>query len=242
MKTFWKLIAALFIICILAAFIFAFLLWSRMPDIVSQHLSKTLGVPVEIGDIHLSLKQITIQSLDISNPRSFRLSHALGVQEIDILAPILNYFHQDIVIDEINMKNVYIGLEFDSPHGTQGNWTVLINNAERSQQASTAASADKTVLIRRLVLTNIQPDLLYRSEGKVRHLPVIPRIELVNITSKGGDLSDQLMNSALGQMIKEIFIKENLKEALDKIFQQIPGGNNNPVNLFKGLFGSAEND
>lgn len=240
MKTLLKTIGALLIICILGAFIFAFLMWSRMPDMVAQRLSKTLGVPVEIGDIRFSPQQITIQSLDVSNPRGFRLDCALGVQEIDIQAPVLRYLHDDITIEEIDMKNVYIGLEFDSPHGTQGNWTVLIKNSENAQQQGNAATSEKTLLIRRLILTNIQPDLLYRSEGKVRHLPLIPRLEFTNISSKGGDLSDQLMNSALGQMIKEIFIKENLKDALDKIFQQIPGGNSNPVNLFKGLFGSAE--
>jgi uncharacterized protein involved in outer membrane biogenesis len=240
MKTFWKLLAALFIIAILVAFIGAFLLWSRMPDIASRKLSKTLGVSVNIGDIGLSPSRITVQNFDVGNPYGCKLSHALQTQEIDILAPILNYLKDDIVIDRIDMKNVYIGLEFDSPHGTKGNWATIMNNTERSQAASSSTSAEKTVLIRRLVLTNIQPDLLYRSEGKVRHLPTIPRIELVNISSKGGDLSDQLMNSALGQMVKEIFIKENLKDALDKIFKQIPGGGGSPVDLLKGFFGQAE--
>lgn len=240
MKTLWKILAALIIIAILATFIGAFLLWSRMPDIASRKISKTLGVAVHIADIGLTLSRITVQNLDIGNPYGSRLSHALSTQEIDIAAPILNYLHDDIIIDRIDMKNVYIGLEFDSPHGTTGNWTTIMANADRAQAASSTTSADKTVLIRRLILTNIQPDLLYRSEGKVRHLPTIPRIELVNISSKGGDLSDQLMNSALGQMIKEIFIKENLKDALDKIFKQIPGGGGSPVDVLKGLFGQAE--
>ncbi len=240
MKTFFKSVAGLILICILGAFIFLFLMWSRVPDMVASHISKTLGVAVGIGDIHLSPSEITIQNLDIENPREFSLTYALSVQDIAIKAPVTRYFHDAIVIEEIYLENVYIGLEFDSPKGTKGNWTAIMKNAENSQKKSSQSSSEKTVLIKRLILTNIAPDLLYRSEGKVRHLPIIPRMELTNISSKGGNFSDQLMNSALGQMIKEIFVQENLKDALDKIFQQIPGGNDIPANLFKGLFGSAE--
>ncbi|HEY5235101.1 MAG TPA: hypothetical protein VIJ14_02885, partial [Rhabdochlamydiaceae bacterium] len=100
----------------------------------------------------------------------------------------------------------------------------------------------KTVLIKRLVLNNINADLLYQSDGTVRHLPTIPQIVLLNISSKGGDLMDQLMNSALGEMLKEIFLKENLKDIMDKIFQQIPGGNpvQNALKPLKGLFNSVD--
>ncbi|HEX2579551.1 MAG TPA: hypothetical protein VHK67_04020, partial [Rhabdochlamydiaceae bacterium] len=48
--------------------------------------------------------------------------------------------------------------------------------------------------------------------------------------------------SALGQMLKEIFIRENLKEIFDKIFQQIPGSD--PVKgilkPLKGLFNAVD--
>jgi uncharacterized protein involved in outer membrane biogenesis len=240
MKTFFKILASLILICILGAFIFLFVIWSRLPDMASNELSETLGVPVEIGDIRLSPSQITVQSLDIGNPSGFHLNYALAVQSIDILAPFTNYFRNDIVIDEIDLNNVYIGLEFDSPKGTRGNWSAILNHTEKSQASSTEIASEKTVLIRKLVLTNIQPDLLYRSDGKIRQLPIIPRMELNNISSRGGNFSDQLMNSALGQMIKEIFVQENLKNALDNIFRQIPGGNGGPVDVLRGFFGTAE--
>lgn len=115
-------------------------------------------------------------------------------------------------------------------------------NAQSAQEQSSKSLADKSVLIKRLVLNNINADLLYQSDGKVRHLPTIPQIVLVNISSKGGNLTDQLMNSALGEMLKEIFMKENLKNIMDKIFQQVPGGNpvQNALKPIKGLFNSVE--
>ncbi len=236
MRTFWKSLLGIVILCILAAVVIFFLFWSRVPDMVASRLSKTLKVAVEIGDINLSMNRIEVEHFEISNPRNYQLDRAFGAQQILVNAPLTRYLHNDIVIDEIDVNDVYIGLEFDSPKGTTGNWTTIMNNAQASQEESSKTSK-KTVLIKKLVLTNISAELLYRSEGKVRRLKTIPKITLYNINSQGGNLSDQLMNSALGQAIKEIFVQENLKDVIDRIFK-IPS-NPNPVDVFKGLFGET---
>ncbi len=242
MRIFFKSLAGLIILCILAAGIVFFVVKSRLPDMIANKLSKTLQVPVEIGDMNFSFNTIKIDNLEIGNPRGYKLEHAFTVQEIVVHAPLLGYMSNDIVIDEIDLNNVYIGLEFESPKGTSGNWTTIMTNTQSAQDKSSQTASEKTVLIKRLVLNNINADLLYQSDGKVRHLPTIPQIVLLNISSKGGDLMDQLMNSALGEMLKEIFLKENLKDIMDQIFQQIPGGN--PVQQvlkpFKGLFNSVD--
>ena len=43
-------------------------------------------------------------------------------------------------------------------------------------------------------------------------------------------------------MLKEIFMRENLKEIMDKIFQQIPGGNpvQNALKPLKDIFNSVD--
>jgi uncharacterized protein involved in outer membrane biogenesis len=242
MRVFIKSLTSLIVICILAGVILFFLAKSRLPDMIASKLSKTLQVAVEIGDMNFTLSTIKIDNLEISNPRGFKLEHAFTVQEILVHAPLMGYLKKDIVIDEIDLNNVYIGLEFESPQGTSGNWTTIMANAENAQTQSSKSASDKTVLIKRLVLNNINADLLYQSDGKVRHLPTIDQIVLVNISSQGGDIMDQLMNSALGQMLKEIFIRENLKEVLDKIFQQIPGDNpvQNALQPLKGIFNSVD--
>jgi len=242
MRVFFKSLMGLAVLCILAGVIVFFLAKSRLPDMIASKLSKTLQVAVEIGDVNFTLSTIKIDNLEISNPRNFTLEHAFTVHEIQIHAPLTNYLKKDIVIDEITLNNVYIGLEFESPQGTSGNWTTIMTNAQKAQDQSTPSSSEKTVLIKRLVLNNIDADLLYQSDGKVRHLPTIPQIVLVNVSSQGGDVMDQLMNSALGQMLKEIFIRENLKEIFDKILQQIPGGNpvQNVLKPLKGLFNTVD--
>lgn len=240
MRIFFKVLASIIIICILAGVILFFLAKSRLPDVVASKLSKTLQVSVEIGDINVGLNTVTVDNFEINNPRGYKLEHALTTKQIIVQAPLMNYTSNDIVIDEIDMNNVYLGFEFASPQGTSGNWTTIMNNAKNAQAQSSKVASEKSVLIKRLVLNNINADLLYQSDGKIRHLPMIPQIVLVNISSKGGDLTDQLMNSALGQMLKEIFTQENLKQLMDKILEPLPGGQDNPVNdalkPLKGLF------
>lgn len=240
MKTFVRSLSGLILIVVLAAIILLFLAWSRVPDIVAGNLSKKLQVLVEIGDIDLSLRGVEIEKLEIGNPRGFILPRALATDRIYVDAPLNRYFHDNIEIDEIDVDNLYLGLEFDSPTGTKGNWTAIMKNAQAAQDASNQKKSKKTVLIRRLILTNIHTDLIYRNQGeKVRHLPVIKRIELKNISSEGGNAMDQIMNSALGEMLKQVFIEQNLKELFNKILQ--PGGNpvQDTLKQFKGFFNVA---
>ncbi len=240
MKTFVKSAVGLVVLVFIGALIILFIMWSRVPDILAGNLSKKLKVVVEIGDIDLSPRSIDIEKLEIGNPRGYSLPRAFAVDRIAINAPLTRYLHNDIVIDEIDLDNVYLGLEFDSPRGAQGNWTTIMHNAKAAQDSG--GKSKKTVLIHRLVLNNIQTDLLYRTQGgKVRRLPVIKRMELNEISSEGGSLSDQLMNSALGEMIKQVFIQQNLKDLLDNVLS--PGQGNSPVDQaikqFRGLLNTV---
>ena len=58
---------------------------------------------------------------------------------------------------------------------------------------------------------------MYQQEDTgIRHLPPISRIELKNVSSQGKDLTNQLIISAFGQMIKEIFLRENIKDVFNQ--------------------------
>jgi hypothetical protein len=236
MKTFFKSLGGLIVLCILGAGIFLFFASSRLPNRIASYLSQTLKVGVEIGDIHFSLNKIKVDNFVVGNPPGYKLKKAFSIEDTEILAPVSRYLHDAIVIDEIDMNNVYIGLEFQSIKSTEGNWTTIMSNAQSAQTKSAASASKKTVLIKKLVLKNIKVDLLYQSDGKVRQLRTIPQIVLTNISSQGGNLTDQLMNSALGEAVKEVFVQENLKDVLNKIFQ-LPSGNPSDVlNGIKGLF------
>ncbi len=260
MKTFFSTLAGLIVLIILAAVIVGVIFWSRVPDILANNLSKKLKVSVDIDSVGLGWGKIDVKKVQIGNPAGSILAKAFSCNEIDVLAPFTNYLKQNIVIDEIDVKDIYLGLEFDSASGTSGNWTTIMGNLQSSSGATppskkekrknreeqfapvppSSSSSNRTLLIHRLILTNIDVDVVYRKEGgKVKKLPRIPRMEFTEISSEGGLPLDQLMNSVLGQMLKEVFIKQNLKNMM----QDLLNNPNNPVQQylspFKGLFNVA---
>ncbi len=253
MKTLFSTLTGIIIVIILAAVIIGFITWSRVPDILADHASKKLKVSVEIDDIRLKWGEILIDKVSIGNPPGAILSKAFSCKLIDIQAPFTHYLDQKIIIDQIEVDNVYLGLEFDSAKGTDGNWTRIMSNfkstssqgsndKKKKSSQSTAAEPGRSVLIRSLILTNIDVDVVYRKEGgKIQRLKRIDRIELTNVSSQGGLPMDQIMNSVLGQMLKSVFEKQNLQNMLQDLIQQ-QGGLQKYLDPFKGLFNTQLDD
>ena len=257
MKTFLFSLAGIVTVIILAAVIVSFIFWSRVPDILANNLSKKMKVSVEIDSIGLGWGKIDLKKIQIGNPSGSILAKAFSCNEIDVLAPFTNYLSQNIVIDEIDVNDVYLGLEFDSASGTTGNWTTIMGNLNASPDSSAAtskgkkkrkeqpapagaSSSSRTVLIHRLVLTNIDVDVVYRKDGgKVKRLPRIPRIELTEISSEGGLPMNQIMNSVLGEMLKQVFLKENLKNMMQDLMDNPNIPFKQYLSPFKGMFNAV---
>ncbi len=226
MGKFLKIIISLIIVLFIALMI----VWNFLPTWVSSTLSDKMKVAVSISDIGLAPSQIKIDDLKVGNPKGSILSKALTVDDIAIQAPLKRYLDKDIVIDMITMDDVYLGLEFDSKGSTNGNWTTIMNNLQKD--TSSGKESDKSVLIRRLVLTNINVDLVYRNEGsKVTKLKPIRRIELNDISSKGGMPTSQITNIVMREVLRNVFTLENLQNMLkDVISPDQP-----PQDLLKSL-------
>lgn len=258
MKAFFSTLGGLIVIILLAAAIVGFIFWSRVPDVLANNLSKKLKVSVEIDNMGLGWGQIDVKKIQIGNPPGSILAKAFSCNEVNVMAPFTRYLHRDVVIDEIDVNDVYLGLEFDSASGTSGNWTTIMGNLKsttesnpektrhrkKRQEEQPQVSADqppsRTVLIHRLVLTNIDVDVVYRKEGgKVKKLPRIPRIELTEISSEGGFPLDQIMNSVLGEMLKQVFLKQNLKNMLQDFLNNPTSPIQKYLGPFKGLLNAA---
>ncbi len=222
----------IFILIVVALVVLFFLGMSRAPDMLANKLSKSLGVSVSIDSMSLRPSKIEVDKIEIGNARGYSLPKAFSAEEIKVHAPLTRYVSDDIVIDEIDVNHIYLGLEFDSPAGAEGNWTKIMNHYKK--EAEGEESSDKKILIKKLILTNIQTELLFRSEGgKIKKLPTIKRIELTNINTEGSFPTKQLMGTILGQMLKEVFIQQNLDnmikgllnpgKAVDKILKPFEG-------------------
>lgn len=249
MKVFFSTIAGLIVVIILVAVIVGFIFWSRVPDMLANNLSRKMKVAVSIDSIGLGWGKIDLKKIDIGNPPNSILTKAFSCNEIDVNAPFTRYLNKNIVIDEIDLSNVYLGLEFDAPNSTKGNWTTIMSNIQSTtastqgkKKEATPEGSQRSVLIHSIVLTNINVDVVYKKDsGKVRRLPTIPRIELKEISSEGGLPMDQITNSVLGEMLKEVFIKENLKNMLQDLMNR-PSPIQQYLAPFKGLFGETEEE
>ena len=193
--------------------------WTK-PTMIAQHISKKLGVPVDIGVIKAGTKQITAENVKIGNPPDSVQDTAFSCQNIALTAPMTTYFQNDIVVDLITIDGIYLDLEFNQPKSKEGNWSEIMGRVNQDagiKEEETPKEPSKgTVLIHKLVLTNISTDLVYRNEGKnVKHLPVINTIELTELSGEGGP--DEIMRLVMGHMLKAVAEQQHIGHLL-------PGG------------------
>lgn len=211
--------STIFILILVAIIALFFVAKTRIPDMLANNLSKKLGVTVSIDSMGFMPSKVEARQLEIGNPRGYSLPKAFSAKEILVHAPITRYFKDDVVIEEINVNDVYLGLEFDSTSGTDGNWTQIMGNYHKNSKLEQEGPGIRKVLIKRLIFTNIQTDLLFRGEGKAKKLPTISHMEFTNVSSEGGIPSDQLIDNILAQMLKEVFLQYNLGNMLQGILQ-----------------------
>jgi uncharacterized protein involved in outer membrane biogenesis len=224
------------LIIVLAALIFLFIGWIRLPDMIANSLSKKTQVSVEIDDLSIRPSLIELYKLNVGNPPKYKLPKSLSVDTIKIYAPLTRYFDQNVVIEEIRLNKVYLGLEFDKKGNKKGNWSIIMKNYDEATNAGVKKEkTEKSVLIKKLILTNISVDLAYRDTGEVQHLKPIDHIEFTNVTSEGGIPTDQITNLIMQQMLKEVFSLENLENMVEGFLQSPQQGVQNLLSPFKNL-------
>lgn len=221
MRSLFKSLIGLCVIFILALCIALLIGWAGVPDLIATNLSKKLKVAVDVREVDLSWKSLKIEKLNIANPEKSSLARAFSAEIIEVKTPIENYLHREIIIDEVVIDEIYLGLEFDSPTSKRGNWTILMNNFSETTPPEKASMTHKSILIRKLILRNINTDLLYQTgDATIQHLPQIAEIVLTDISSEGAFPINQIASSILGKMLRAIFEKENLEYLLEKSVEE----------------------
>lgn len=211
---------------------------SRAPDMVSNYLSTEIGVSVSIDGIKPGLRKITVNQFDVANEEGYSLPKAFSAKTITLNAPLTQYLNDPIVVEQIDVDAIYLGIEFDTTTSTEGNWSKLLSHYQK--EAKLDAKDGKKVIIKKMVFTNIQADLIFHSgENKIQKLPKIPRIEITDVSTEGGFPVDQLTSSMLGQLIKQAFIQYHMENFL----QMVP---EKAIELFlkplKGIFSMKEEE
>lgn len=231
-------LGTILLIIFIGIIVILFLGKSRLPDMLANNLSKKLQVAISIDSMNFSFSQIKINKAEIGNVRGYSLPRAFAAKEILIKAPLSTYLHKQVVVDEIVVNDIYLGLEFNSTSSTNGNWTIIMQNFQNA--ANLDATGGKKVLIKRLVLNNIDTYLLFRKNGgNIQRLPGIRQIVLTNINTEGGISSDQLASSILGQMLRQVFVEQRLNNMLKGILTDPEKAVNDFLKPFKDIFNAV---
>ena len=232
MKTLLKWVA----IAILAIAVVLMVVWSFVPGMLSRDLSEKAGVPVSISSVGVTPWSLTVSDFVMGNPRGSTLSKALAVGTTKVHAPFYRYFKDKIIIDTVNMNNIYLGLEFDKPFSAQGNWTQIMRNFDRNTKGN-----GKPVLIKKLVITNMDIWMAFRDNPsqQPKRLKGINKMVLKNVSSEQGLPLGAITNQVVGAMLFEVFKREGIQNMIEGIFS--PGGGSSGIfGGFNNLFGITE--
>lgn len=236
---FRKLMAFLGIIIVLALAAL-FIVWLKLPYFTSNLLSKKFGVEVSINDIALSTDKINLEKLNIANPQGFVLPKAFTAETIDVNASLKNYLDHNITIDMVTINTIYLALEFLSSSGNDGNWSTIMNNLQPKKKETATEKNPRSVLIKKLIMTDISIDLLYGKDiSNLRKIKTIPRLEFDNVSSETGLPIDQISAIIFRQMLLEIFQLEGIQNMLQNI---LPAPLQEAIKPFKGFFNTQKKE
>ncbi|QVL57220.1 MAG: hypothetical protein KFB93_07510 [Simkaniaceae bacterium] len=189
--------------------------------ILAQIISHKTQVPVTIKKVEFYKESFSIQELQMSNPKEARLPTALKVESIEIDSPYRQYFEDPILIDQILVNNVYVNIQIYDKAQTKGNWHTIMDNM--AEEHNSPLSIERSALIKKLILTNIQVDLIL-SDGSMHHLSPINRLEFNNINSDKGIPIQEISEIIVQKMMNSIFLEKGLKAIIEA-----------PIDIIKGV-------
>jgi hypothetical protein len=188
-----------------------------LPGFVSDKLTAMMKVNVKLEGLDLGFKQVEADGLSILNPKGFNLPKAMSINSILIQAPWTAFFKNDIEIDQLELSEIYVGVEFLNKSSKQGNWSEIMTNLQAAAPKQPASSSGKHVHIKKCILTNLQVELAYSTGNPGPKLyPLIKRLEINDIDSRNGLPLQEISQAILNATLKQIFSIENLTNmALD---------------------------
>jgi hypothetical protein len=215
-----KLIAILLAIILVIAGL-GYLAYLNSSTILAEIISKKTMTLVSIEDVIWEKDSFTIDDIMIANPKQARLPAAMRVKKIKVDAPYKQYLENPILINQIHLDSVYVNIQIYNKDQTEGNWQTLMGNMAVDHKSP--LSIERSALIKKLILTNIQIDLIL-SDGKLHHLSPIERLEFDNISSDKGIPTQEISEIIVQKMMQSIFLEKGLKSIIEA-----------PVDIIKGV-------
>lgn len=184
--------------------------WTNRGNILSHFISRQLHVPVSIFSLEIGKSSAEISRLWIGNfPRS-QISTSFTSETLKIDANWNQIFGNPVTIEQIDMDNIFVGIEFYDANGDDNNWGRILHEDVPKKKNS------RDYLIRTLTMRNLTVELT-QANGKVKRYPTIKQMEFHNISSDTGFPVEEIEKAIFEMMMKDIFKKLQL----DQLFKTI---------------------
>jgi hypothetical protein len=141
----------------------------------------------------------------------------MKIDSTQINTPLSSLFKKQVTIDQVECREVYVGVEFQSQSNQLSNWNQVLNHLDNSKGGKEQES-DREVLIKRLILTNSTIQVVYKTNPQKIQTYKIKKMELTNLSSRGGLPIDQITKIIIRQSIQEIFSPKNLGNLFKNLF------------------------
>ncbi|AQT69061.1 putative protein involved in outer membrane biogenesis [Anaerohalosphaera lusitana] len=125
---------------------------------VEKGASKTLDVPVTVGDLSLSLfaGSVDISDLDVANPEGFETPTLLEMGNADVDLDTPSLFSDTVTIDTMNFDDITLTIE---QKGLTNNLKTVLDNlpkSEKGPEEPTEETKGKNLLIKKLTLSSVK--------------------------------------------------------------------------------------
>jgi len=195
----------------------AFIAWTNKSAVAAHFLSRELnGVPVAIRSLQITKEQSNVAQLRIGNPPRSRTPVAFAAEQMKVQTTIQQVMGDPMTIDEIVVKDIFVGVEFYDSKQQDSNWNYILATDEKKKKKE-----EKDYLIRKLTLYNLTVEVT-QSNGQVKRYPTIPKMEFYNISSATGFPIDEIEKAIFNLVLKDLFKKLNLDQILKDQLQKVP--------------------
>lgn len=180
-------------------------------SLLSYYLSKDLKVPVTLSTLDYEKGHIFIRNLTIANPSGSVSSTAFQSEKIDIHSSLTRLFSNPLIIEDLQLSNVNVNIEYYDNGQSSSNWTILVKSSKKKKSSH-------RYLIKRVVINNLTVSIT-QSSGNTKTYPTLQQMVFYDISDESGIPVDQIEKAIFNEIIKSI-----LREySLPSLIKSIPG-------------------
>lgn len=209
---------------VIAVVVAATLAWTNKKAILTHFLSKQLHTSVTIQAFDISKTEMDITQIWIGNPPPAKTPTAFSAESISLETTVSEILGSPLIIEEININDIFVGIEFYNTKGDDNNWSRILGTNHKEQKNG------RPYLIRKLILRNLTVELT-KADGKTKRYPTIPKMEFYNISNETGFPIEEIQKAIFNLMLQDLFKQLNLDQLLKGIFPE-----SSPLKLIPGLF------